>query len=77
MWSNAGDPEVLLIIPFTSQVKIKSLVIISENENSAPQTMKLFVNIENVDFGNVDELVPVQELMTGPNLDGSWEYAVK
>lgn len=44
------DGELLLIVPFTSQVKIRSVTLISRNETSFANVMRLYVNTENVDF---------------------------
>lgn len=48
------DGELLLIVPFLAQVKVRSVSIIARDIDSAPQSVRLFVNNENVDFSLVE-----------------------
>jgi len=38
------DGELLLIIPFIAQVKVRSICIIAKDENTAPAELRLFIN---------------------------------
>jgi hypothetical protein len=58
--SNLGDPELLLYIPFTAAVKIKSFTVIGGEDGSAPSNVKLFVNVDNPDFDLSEDGTPAQ-----------------
>lgn len=47
---------------FTGQIKLHSLLIRTSNSDSAPRTLKLFINRDDLDFSTASELPPVQEL---------------
>ena len=53
------DGELLFIVPFTSQVKIRSVCVIAKDEVKFATKMKLYVNNENVDF-SLAEQKPVE-----------------
>ena len=53
------DGELLFIVPFTSQVKVRSIGVIAKGETKFPTKMRLYVNNENVDFSLVEN-EPVQ-----------------
>ena len=69
------DGEVLLIIPFLAQVKVRSVCVIARDIDSAPHNLRLFVNNENVDF-SLTESQHVQEFQLAPNLEGLQHNAV-
>ena len=48
------DGEVVLIVPFVAQVKVRSVCVIGLDVNTAPHSLRLFVNNENVDFSLVE-----------------------
>jgi hypothetical protein len=58
--SNKGDPELLIYIPFTSAVKMKSLTMIGGEDGSAPSFIKLFVNLDQPDFDLIESGVAAQ-----------------
>eukprot|EP00624_Nannochloropsis_granulata_P000262 evm.model.NODE_10932_length_14799_cov_18.808027.4 len=62
--SHDDDPELLLFVPFTRVVKLKSINIIGGHagEGTAPTKIKLFMNRDDVDFVNCRELPAAQEL---------------
>ena len=62
--SHDDDPELLLFVPFTRVVKLKSINVIGGHagEGTAPAKIKLIVNRDDVDFSNCRELPAVQEL---------------
>ncbi|KAI6250177.1 hypothetical protein HI914_01362 [Erysiphe necator] len=55
------DEQLLMHIPFTGQIKLHSILIRSSNNGSAPQTLKVFQNRDDLDFSTACELSPVQE----------------
>jgi hypothetical protein len=46
---------------FTGQVKLHSLLIRTSNSSSAPQTLKVFINRDDIDFSLASDLSPTQE----------------
>ncbi|ETI36124.1 hypothetical protein, variant 1 [Phytophthora nicotianae CJ01A1] len=61
--SNEDDPEVILFIPFTEAVSIKSICISgSAGDGTHPKAVKLFTNREDIDFSNANELPAQQKL---------------
>ncbi len=52
--SNEGDPELLIYIPFTAAVKMKSMTMIGGEDGTSPAIVKLFVNKEHPDFDLIE-----------------------
>ncbi|CAI5506567.1 unnamed protein product [Closterium sp. Naga37s-1] len=75
--SNEDDPELILFIPFTTDVKIKSIAIIGGADGTSPAKMRAFTNREDVDFSVVNDLTAVQEWDLTENLQGELEYTTK
>jgi hypothetical protein len=46
---------------FTGQVKLHSILIRTSNSSSAPQTLKVFINRDDLDFSTASDLSPTQE----------------
>jgi hypothetical protein len=46
---------------FTGQVKLHSILIRTSNSSSAPQTLKVFINRDDLDFSTASDLAPTQE----------------
>ncbi|POS87926.1 Galactose-binding protein [Erysiphe pulchra] len=55
------DDQLLIHIPFTGQIKLHSIIIRSSNTGSAPLTLKVFQNRDDLDFSTASDLSPVQE----------------
>jgi hypothetical protein len=81
--SPAGDPELLLIIPFTEAVTIQAIAIRSSSSRSdaaAPRKVRLFTNREDLDFETARELPAQQELeLLPPNhfVEGTIDYPMR
>ncbi|CAI5524306.1 unnamed protein product [Closterium sp. Naga37s-1] len=75
--SNEDDPELILFIPFTTDVKIKSIAIIGGADGTSPAKMRAFTNREDIDFSVVNDLTAVQEWDLTENLQGELEYTTK
>jgi len=56
-----ADEQLLMHIPFTGQVKLHSILIRTSNSDSAPQTLKVFINRDDLDFSAASDLVATQE----------------
>ncbi|RYP55784.1 hypothetical protein DL771_012375 [Monosporascus sp. 5C6A] len=57
-----ADEQIIVNVPFTGQVKLHSILLRSSPSPSAPRTLRLFVNREDVDFDTAEELQPTQTL---------------
>lgn len=57
-----ADEQVLMHIPFVSSCKLYSIIIRTSDTDSAPQTLKLFRNRGDMDFGLATDLQPTQRL---------------
>ncbi|KAI9734825.1 MAG: hypothetical protein M1834_001903 [Cirrosporium novae-zelandiae] len=62
------DEQLLMHIPaerrsFTGQAKLHSILLCTSNDNSAPMTLKLFRNRDNLDFSAASEVPPTQKLI--------------
>ncbi|CAI5511946.1 unnamed protein product [Closterium sp. Naga37s-1] len=75
--SNEDDPELILFILFTTDVKIKSIAIIGGADGTSPAKMRVFTNREDIDFSVVNDLTAVQEWDLTENLQGELEYTTK
>ncbi|XP_054818720.1 uncharacterized protein LOC129318142 [Prosopis cineraria] len=75
--SNEGDPELLVFIPFTSDVKIKSICIIGGADGTSPSKMRAFINREGIDFSDAQSIQVVQEWDLVENTQGVLEYQTR
>ncbi|KAK8039760.1 hypothetical protein PG993_008171 [Apiospora rasikravindrae] len=57
-----ADEQVIVQVPFTGQVKLHSVLLRTSPSDSAPRTLKLFINRDDVDFDAASELQPTQTL---------------
>ena len=71
--SNEDDPELLINIPFFTQVAIKSMKLIGGEDGTAPNKVKLYVNSTNPDF-DLLEGPATHQIDTIENPDGSLVY---
>ncbi|CAG8536003.1 11788_t:CDS:2, partial [Funneliformis caledonium] len=55
------DEQLILFIPFTGSVKLKSISIKSGSGNSCPSILKAYINREDVDFDTVEGYTATQE----------------
>ncbi|KAK3274289.1 hypothetical protein CYMTET_17526 [Cymbomonas tetramitiformis] len=75
--SDEDDPELLLFIPFTSDVKIKSIMLIGGDDGSSPDKLRAFTNREDLDFSVVNDLPALQEWDLAENPRGELEYQTR
>jgi hypothetical protein len=57
-----ADAQLIILIPFTGQVRLHSLLIRTSASPSSPRTLKLFVNADSLDFDGASDVTPTQEL---------------
>lgn len=77
MESNEGDPELLVFVPFTSDVKIKSISIVGGPDGTSPSKLRVFINREGIDFSDAEGMQAVQEWELAENLQGELEYQTR
>ncbi|KAK8970870.1 hypothetical protein KSP40_PGU003477 [Platanthera guangdongensis] len=75
--SNEGDPELLIFIPFTSDVKIKSISVIGGAGGASPSKMRAFINRDDIDFSDAQNMQSVQDWELAENLQGLLEYQTR
>lgn len=61
-------------VPFTGSVKLQALTVIGAPHGGSPDKLKAFINRDDLDFGTVSQLDPVQEWDLVENLNGTMEY---
>ncbi|EME87813.1 uncharacterized protein MYCFIDRAFT_29235 [Pseudocercospora fijiensis CIRAD86] len=57
-----ADEQLLMHVPFTAQIRLHSILIRTSTTDSAPLTLKLYVNREGLDFSTASDLEPTQKL---------------
>ncbi|KAI3552118.1 hypothetical protein CMEL01_01946 [Colletotrichum melonis] len=55
------DEQLLVNVPFTGQVKLHALLLRTSDSPSAPRTLKLFINRDDLDFASAEDAHPTQE----------------
>ena len=76
--SNDGDSDLVIYIPFSAQVNLRSMTIIGGEEGMAPAKIKIFVNKKenDIDF-DLKDATPEQEQMCVENPEGKLPYFFK
>ncbi|KAK0940778.1 hypothetical protein LTR29_007659 [Friedmanniomyces endolithicus] len=60
--SSDADEQLLMHIPFTAQIRLHSILLRTSTTSSAPQTLKLFLNRDDLDFSTAASLLATQTL---------------
>ncbi|KAF4549405.1 PITH domain-containing protein [Elsinoe fawcettii] len=55
-----ADEQLLMHIPFTAQIRLHAIYVRTSPTSSAPQTLKVFVNRDDLDFSTAADLQPTQ-----------------
>jgi hypothetical protein len=55
-----ADEQLLMHVPFAGSCKLYSIVIRTSDSASAPQTLKLYRNRDDMDFSTATDLKPTQ-----------------
>ncbi|CAH2066693.1 unnamed protein product, partial [Iphiclides podalirius] len=71
-----ADEELLFNIPFTGNVKLKGIIIVSEDSDTHPSKLRLFKNKPNMSFDDVS-LEPDQSFELQKDYEGVIEYTPK
>ncbi|KAM3282101.1 PITH domain-containing protein 1 isoform X2 [Capsicum chacoense] len=75
--SNEDDYELIVFIPFTADVKIKSIAIVGGAGGTSPSKMRAFINRDGIDFSDAQSMQVVQEWDLAENLQGVLEYQTR
>lgn len=78
--SSAGDdPEMLLSIPFTSNLRIRALCVsCGDAPGTCPARVRVYANCEGLDFSGLDTAPLVQEVpLTGPDASAELWHPLK
>lgn len=59
---SSADEQLLMVVPFTGQVRLHSILIRTSPAPSSPKTLKLFLNADTMDFDTATEKEPTQTL---------------
>ncbi|KAL0077001.1 galactose-binding domain-like protein [Phycomyces blakesleeanus] len=64
-----ADEELIVHVPFTGTVKLRSICLRTDPGESAPATLKVFINRDGMDFDAAQSYTPTQtwELVQGHN----------
>lgn len=57
-----ADEQLLMHVPFAGSCKLYSIIVRTSDSDSAPQTLKLFRNREDMDFTLASDMKPTQKL---------------
>ena len=76
--SSETDQELLMCIPFTSPVHIRSICIIGPGDVENPSHMKAFINKDTMDFSSASSTKALQQFdLIQSNNEGQLEYPTK
>jgi hypothetical protein len=59
---SSADEQLLMIVPFTGQVRLHSILIRTSDSAQAPKTLKVFLNADSMDFDTAAEKEATQTL---------------
>jgi hypothetical protein len=54
------DEQLILYIPFTANLKLKAISILSFADDTSPTILKAYINRTDIDFDNIESMTPVQ-----------------
>ncbi|KAJ9069763.1 hypothetical protein DSO57_1015259 [Entomophthora muscae] len=56
-----SDEQLIIFVPFTGMVKLKSITLRGGVEGASPSLLKVFINREDIDFDSAESTTPTQE----------------
>ena len=66
---SSADEQLIMVVPFTGQVRLHSIILRTSNSSASPKTLKVFVNHDSLDFETASEKEPTQELSVSQTSD--------
>ncbi|MCJ1369962.1 hypothetical protein MMC20_001174 [Loxospora ochrophaea] len=57
-----ADEQLLMSIPFTGVVRLHEIMIRTSDDDTAPSSLKIYLNRNDLDFSSTSDLEPTQEL---------------
>ncbi|EDQ92554.1 uncharacterized protein MONBRDRAFT_13362 [Monosiga brevicollis MX1] len=69
-----ADEQLIVHIPFTGDVKLKSITVIAEDGDEHPTRMVAFKNRDDIDFDNADSAPSDQTWQMNPDPEGRHPY---
>ena len=72
-----GDPDLIIQVPFTSSVRVKSISILCATEGTTPRDVHLFVNRDDIDFESAEDTPPAQSISLSVDPDGALFYPLR
>ena len=69
-------PEMVIMIPFAGEVKVKSICVAGGVDGMAPSKMKVYKNEEAVDFNIIEEKKAVMTIDLAETPQGEIDYPV-
>ncbi|KAI8579370.1 hypothetical protein K450DRAFT_242928 [Umbelopsis ramanniana AG] len=72
-----ADEQLLITIPFTGSVKLRSICLRSGHGDYAPSKLKVYTNRDGIDFDDVSDMQPVQEWDLVRGSDDVVEYTTR
>ncbi|KAK3672568.1 hypothetical protein LTR78_007619 [Recurvomyces mirabilis] len=74
--SSDADEQLLMHIPFTAQIRLHSILLRTSTSDSAPKTLKLYLNRDDLDFSTASSMQATQTLELAQSNEVQ-EYPVK
>lgn len=72
------DRELIIHVPFTTPCKLTGVHVIGGENGTHPTKVRIFANnVDDVDFNNVHDMEPIQEVELVEDFHGALEYPLK
>eukprot|EP00915_Cephaloidophora_sp_WS-2016_P003440 GHVH01004607.1.p1 GENE.GHVH01004607.1~~GHVH01004607.1.p1 ORF type:complete len:210 (+),score=15.60 GHVH01004607.1:71-700(+) len=71
------DNEVLIRLAFSSPCKVASLILIGGDSGKSPSKLTIYAGHEHMDFSDVSQFTPIQELFLKQDFHGVLEYPLR
>ena len=68
--------ELVVVIPFKAELRLKFLTVIGGPGGHAPNSVKLYKNEEVVDFSIIEDKKPLNVIDLEENLEGNIDYSM-
>ncbi|ORX56815.1 DUF1000-domain-containing protein [Hesseltinella vesiculosa] len=72
-----ADEQLLIYVPFTGMIKLRTICLRTDPSDQAPSTMKVFVNRDDMDFDAAESYTAVQTWELVQQVDQVAEYQTR